>query len=163
MSQVTSFLGEHFFLSNFYHYRPFMHDGFKWTTSEHAFQSIKCADYNYWNLHIDSDYEFESCDIFKAATPREAKTLGRKCKMRDDWDQIKERVMFDVLWSKFFPGSELSKRLAATGDAELIEGNDFGDVTWGAVLIGKSSWIDPCWQGKNKLGKILMVIRELQR
>ncbi len=167
MSQITSFLGEHFFLSNFYHYKPFIHDSCLWRTSEHTFQAIKCSDYTNWldacEEGHDSHEAMEANSIWKAATPQEARDLGQQCKMHDDWEQIKERVMFDILWSKFFPGSELSKRLAATGGAELIESNDFGDVTWGAVLTGNSVWIDPCWQGKNKLGKILMAIRGLQR
>ena len=36
-----------------------------------------------------------------------------------------------------------------TGEAELIEGNDWGDITWG-VCNGI---------GENKLGKILMKLR----
>jgi len=46
---------------------------------------------------------------------------------------------------------DLGDQLLATGDVELIEGNTWHDTEWG-VCNGI---------GKNKLGKILMRIREI--
>jgi len=43
----------------------------------------------------------------------------------------------------------LRKKLLATGNATLIEGNTWGDTYWG-VCKGK---------GQNKLGKLLMELR----
>ena len=54
--------------------------------------------------------------------------------------------MRQILAKKFTPTNELGQRLIATGDAELIEGNTWGDTIWG-VCDGK---------GDNMLGKILM-------
>lgn len=47
----------------------------------------------------------------------------------------------------------LSEMLEATGDAELIEGNHWGDTFWG-VCNGV---------GQNNLGKLLMAIRSENR
>ena len=75
MSQITSFLGEHFFLSNFYHYKPFIHDSCLWRTSEHTFQAIKCSDYTNWLDACEEGYDsheaMEANSIWKAATPQE--------------------------------------------------------------------------------------------
>ena len=56
--------------------------------------------------------------------------------------------MEDFLRQKF-TDSDLKEKLLATGDAELIEGNHWGDVIWG-VCNGI---------GENNLGKLLMNIR----
>ena len=57
--------------------------------------------------------------------------------------------MEDLLMVKF-KNPELRSRLLATGDAELIEGNNWGDCFWG-VCLG---------EGRNELGKALMRVRE---
>jgi predicted NAD-dependent protein-ADP-ribosyltransferase YbiA (DUF1768 family) len=51
---------------------------------------------------------------------------------------------------KFTYDAELRQKLLATGDAILEEGNDWGDRVWG-VVDGV---------GKNRLGKILMKVRD---
>ena len=82
-------------------------------------------------------------------TSPEAKALGRKIELRPDWDSVKDIVMYDVCKLKFTTHTDLKEKLLSTGDAELIEGNYWGDVYWG-VCNGI---------GKNKLGKTLMRIR----
>jgi len=128
--QITSFRNEYAFLSNFYE-----HDGR--ITAEHLFQSMKCA-VPWWQLYI-----------LDAPNPAEAKKRGRQAPMREDWEDIKLRVMESILLMKFRPGSEMLTRLLSTGDAELIEGNWWGDKYWG-VCDGT---------GFNHLGKLLMAIR----
>jgi predicted NAD-dependent protein-ADP-ribosyltransferase YbiA (DUF1768 family) len=51
---------------------------------------------------------------------------------------------------KFTHDAKLRQKLLATGDAILEEGNDWGDQVWGVVN----------GVGKNRLGKILMKVRE---
>ena len=45
---------------------------------------------------------------------------------------------------------ELAEKLLATGEAELIEGNSWGDTTWGVYKD----------IGENRLGKLLMQVRQ---
>ena len=45
---------------------------------------------------------------------------------------------------------DLAEKLLATGDEELVEGNDWNDRIWGKVN----------GQGENRLGIILMKVRE---
>ncbi len=61
--------------------------------------------------------------------------------------------MDSFLREKFSPEMILSEMLEATGDAELIEGNHWGDTFWG-VCNGV---------GQNNLGKLLMAIRSENR
>lgn len=61
--------------------------------------------------------------------------------------------MHDLVLRKFTAHPDLTELLLVTGDAELIEGNTWGDTTWG-VCRGK---------GENLLGKILMAVRETLR
>ena len=58
--------------------------------------------------------------------------------------------MRDALIQKF-SDKKLQKKLIDTGDAELIEGNWWGDKFWG-VCEG---------EGENHLGKLLMEVREM--
>lgn len=83
-----------------------------------------------------------------SGTPQQAKTLGRSCQLRADWDEVKDKVMFEILQAKF-RDRRLAKDLLDTRPHDLIEGNTWGDTYWG-VCNG---------EGENKLGKLLMKVR----
>lgn len=134
--KIDNFEGEFRFLSNFapsvVHF-----DGMEFPSVEHAYQAAKT---------FDKDLRIK---IRNAKTPNEAKKLGKKVKLRQDWDDVKIDVMLGLLEQKFaIP--ELHQLLLNTGDAELVEGNWWGDTFWG-VCRG---------HGKNHLGKLLMTIRK---
>lgn len=118
------------FLSNFY-----SHNGA--LTVEHFFQAAKTTDPG-WNA-----------EIMAAPTPAAAKKLGRRAPLRPDWDDVKIQVMLELLRTKF-SDPELAQMLLDTGDAELIEGNWWGDRFWG---VSKGS-------GENHLGRLLMQVRD---
>lgn len=139
MTVISSFQGEYFFLSNFF-YSPVELDGKTYPAVEHAFQAAKTF-----------DHELRQ-NILQSASPAHAKQLGRKVPLRPDWEQVKFEIMFMLLQQKFTQ-ADLRHKLLITGDAELIEGNTWGDKVWGCVLY-KGQWI-----GKNHLGKLLMKVR----
>lgn len=131
---IRYFDGKYFFLSNFY-CRPVEYNGFVFDNNEAAFQAAKCP------------YRMaEFCGL----NPSEAKRLGRRVHLRSDWEAIKDHVMYDVCMAKFTQNPDLAERLIQTGDALLEEGNTWGDKVWG-VCDGV---------GENRLGKILMRIRD---
>ena len=134
---IDRFDGEYAFLSN-YSASPFKDEcGDFFPTMEHYFQAQKAT-----NL-----YDFEL--VRKAKTPGLAKRYGRQIKIVPDWESVKVDVMRKGLHFKFaIP--ELRSLLLATGNEELIEGNYWGDTYWG-VCNGV---------GQNKLGKLLMQVRE---
>lgn len=132
---ISSFQGEHRFLSNF-HIGKVDFAGRDFFTAEAAFQTCKTT------------IPGEQAMIRFASTPAIAKKLGRKCTLRDDWEQIKVPAMENVLRAKF-KNLRLREMLLNTGDAFLIEGNTFGDTFWG-VCNGK---------GFNVLGLLLMRTR----
>ena len=131
------FEGRLAFCSNFYPFEIEV-DGLKFKTSEHAFAAGKTDDPN-WIQKIQL-----------APTPASAKRIGKKCPIREGWGKLRIDRMRKVLAAKFSQGNEMSKLLLATGDEELVEGNNWGDVYWGQVN-GK---------GENWLGKLLMERRE---
>jgi len=109
-------------------------------TVEHYFQAWKTLDPA---LHSE---------IASADDPRHAKTLGRKVKIRTDWESTKEEVMLEGLRLKFALNAFKSK-LLRTGTRQIIEKSRH-DTEWGARL-------DPDgWVGDNKLGLLLMVVRD---
>lgn len=137
---ITRFSGEHSFLSNFHPSRV-QWMGFEVATVEHAFQLAKTFDHSARRA------------IAEALTPSKAKRLGRGVQLRPGWEISKNAVMRALLVQKFTRHLDLAQALLATGDAELIEGNDWGDVYWG-VCRG---------HGRNQLGCQLMEVRALLR
>lgn len=138
---IKNFEGEYAFLSNFY-FSPMIIDNVVYTTNEHYFQAMKSLNPK------------ERQAIVLAPTPGKAKHLGRKVSLRKDWEDIKEEVMLTGLRHKF-SNPELRKKLLATGNEELIEGTTWHDNYWGICDC------EACGgQGKNRLGKLLMQVRE---
>ena len=84
--------------------------------------------------------------------------MGRSVPLRIDWEDIKEKVMLDLLRLKFTKGSLLANYLDETGDATLIEGTTWHDRFWGVCNCEKCQG-----QGKNMLGTLLMRVREENR
>ena len=80
-----------------------------------------------------------------------ATQLGRtrKVKIRNNWDNFKDNVMYDALKAKFTQHKELRKLLIETEAKILIEHTE-NDSYWGDGGDGT---------GKNKLGKLLMKLR----
>jgi len=134
---INQFRGENRFLSNFWP-AEVEYLGITFPTVEHAYQAAKFIDPDI----ID--------DIANLSTPGKAKREVQKYAIeRVDWDDIKSIIMIELVEKKFqIP--ELKDMLIATGDAELVEGNTWGDTYWG-VCGGK---------GENMLGKILMEVRK---
>lgn len=167
MREITEFRGPHSFLSNFHRGDPFYLPGWQrlMPTAEHAFQACK-ARYG------------EGADwVLEADSPQLAKSRGRQVDAHPDWELIKKRIMLKVLLAKF-SDDRLRSLLVSTGDAVLIEGNDWGDTYWGAVRYGARGFDSalPYWHfgvrgpldcgndllaGQNWLGRELMMVREV--
>ena len=104
--------------------------------------------------HVEGEYQaaktIPSSDALLKLSPGQAKVTGRRLKLRRDWEYVKKGVMYNLVRDKFADHPALADALIYTGDAELIEGNYWGDTFWG-VCNGI---------GDNHLGKILMEVRE---
>ena len=131
---IDKFDGNYKFLSNYFEY-PITYGGITYQSSEAAFQAQKCP---------------ERANEFADLPPNEAKALGRKVPLREDWETIKDNIMYEIIYVKFSQTYKLKKALLETGDAELVEGNTWNDKYWG-VCDG---------EGQNKLGSILMRVRD---
>ena len=133
---IKSFCDEYEFLSNFYE-TPVKYK-YLYGSVEAAYQAQKCAN---------------RADVskFTKYTAGKSKRMGRKVELRADWEDVKVSVMRDVVFAKFFQHRELAERLLDTGDATLIEGNDWHDTFWGVDAA--------TGEGQNNLGKILMEVR----
>lgn len=137
---IDSFQGNYAFLSNFYENRDQYIKcdlGLKYKSVEAAFQASKTLDK-------------KMRKVFTELSPSAAKYLGRHIQLREDWEQIKDAVMYQLVMYKFTHCEELRELLLETDDIELVEGNWWNDKYWG-VCNG---------EGQNKLGKILMKVRE---
>ncbi|HEY8097169.1 MAG TPA: NADAR family protein [Methylobacter sp.] len=137
MHQINRFDGEHFFLSNFYPCKVRFDEQF-YNSSEHAYQAAKT---------LDDTIRYKFRQDIKSL---EAKRMGKKIKLRKDWEAVKRNIMEKIVLDKFTRNFDLRERLLQTGSLELIEGNTWNDTYWG-VCNG---------QGFNHLGRILMKVRD---
>jgi N-glycosidase YbiA len=119
---------------------PIKLDGKTWPTSEHYFQARKFAG--------TPDEE----EVRLAKSPMIAARMGRSRKrpLRKDWESVKDTIMHEAVVAKFTQHADLREILLATGDAKLVEHTENDDY-WGDGGDGS---------GKNKLGQILMRVRE---
>jgi ribA/ribD-fused uncharacterized protein len=139
---ITSFRGDHRYLSNFYA-SPITFDNQSWPTAEHLYQALKTTDAETRET------------IRQLSTPREAKLLGQIVALRPNWDDVKFAYMLQVVRLKFHRNPELRAKLLATGDAEIVEGNTWHDNLWGDCSCERCQHIP----GLNRLGEILMHVR----
>ncbi len=138
LSKITSFSGRYRWLSNFWPAEVHF-EGLVYPTTENAYQASKTLDKN-----IRQE--------FVTMTPGQAKRRGQEIEIHDDWERRKIDIMFSLNLRKFSK-ADLGKRLAETGDAEIIEGNTWDDTFWG-VCEGV---------GENNLGIILMRLRTIMQ
>ena len=78
--------------------------------------------------------------IQAARTPGAAKRAGQRVDISEDWDVVRIGIMDHGLKHKFIRGSWLAEQLTATGDARLVEGNNWGDTFWGVSRGEGENW-----------------------
>lgn len=135
-TDCPAFRGKYAFLSNF-HPCKVVYEGIEYPSSEHAFMSGKTLD------------QQEKQHIASLPTPAAAKKYGRSITLRPDWEEVKFKIMEDVLRIKF-EDPKLREKLLATKGFLLEELNWWKDTCWG-ICNGV---------GENHLGKLLMKVRD---
>lgn len=130
--------------SNFYNCTV-TYRGITYNNSEAAWQAQK----------VENEEEKK---VFANLDPSKAKSLGRKVKLRSDWEDVKYDFMIKVLYCKFSQHPELKKILLDT-ENDYIEENttEWHDNIWGNCRCVKCQEII----GQNLLGKALMYVREV--
>lgn len=136
---IKEFKGEYAFLNNFY-LCPVEYKGIVYSNNEAAFQAQKTLDEK-----IKKQFE--------TLGPIEARNLGRSISLCKDWEVVKDQTMYEICFAKFTQHPDLMDALVLTGKRPLEEGNHWNDRYWGTVR----------GIGQNKLGKILMKIREKEQ
>ena len=123
-------------LSNFER-SPQRVDGVCYETNEHYYQSQKAIGLDIWKW------------IKEAPNPFLAMKAGRSLRnkeIRNDWHEIKDKIMLRGLRAKFDQNDILKQDLLDTGNATLHEDSET-DMFWGI-------------KGRDILGKLLMKVRE---
>lgn len=134
---INSFSGEYRFLSNFWKATVTL-DGVVYPSVEHAYQAAKT---------LDAEVRKKILAIDK---PGEVKKFARTIEIREDWEEVKVHIMFDLVTQKFFNHPHLAGMLLDTEGMKIVEGNTWGDTFWGECN----------GVGKNMMGKIAMLVRK---
>lgn len=147
MSDIISFKDKHSYLSNFYDFGKLGYaltseldeSSHKFYTTESLYQCLKSETPNF--------------ALFSVLNPYHSKQTGKTVKLRPEWNQIKHRVMSELV-DKKFDIPILSKMLLETANSNLIEGNLHHDNFFGACSCIKCS--ESIIPKMNILGKLLM-------
>lgn len=140
MNKIAGFNGQYRWLSNFWFAEVKMY-GETYRSVENAYQAAK-------KLNALERLPFQTCDA------KTAKQLGKQKPIRADWEQVREGIMLELIRRKFFGHPELAERLLNTGDVYIEESLLWHDRFWGNCICGS------CPAGQNKLGHIIMQVRE---
>jgi ribA/ribD-fused uncharacterized protein len=126
-------------LGTYSHY-AFELEGKEWPSVEHYFQGMKFTDPTYQE------------SIRNAATPHEARRLGRKKKqwLRADWKKVRETVMTRAVYIRCRTYPVITEALLDTGDKQIFENSNY-DYFWGC---GRDR------RGENAYGRVLMNVRK---
>lgn len=105
--------------------------------------------------------------ILKTEDPERIKKLGREVKGFDAnrWDKISEEVVLKGNLHKFGQNMKLFILLLNTGNMTLVEASPY-DKIWGIGMTAEVAdryGYPHVWKGKNKLGFILMEVRDILR
>ena len=134
---------------------PFKFNGVEYPSVENAFNAHKINDDDpraqiYRNIFSTYNY--------KTLSPKEAQEMGKKLfepgennyLLRRDWDEIKLKLMKDIIREYYISNPEQLYKLINTDDKELI------------YLDKKTNsyWVEKSNKGQNNHGKILMELRE---
>lgn len=157
VARIDSFKGTP--LSNFHPVRV-VWNGVEYPSVENAYQAAKFD-------HAQTAYGHvvqSALSALRTCSAAEAKRLARNTLHgglvvfdESAWKRNRVAVMRELLRQKFSV-PELRAYLLSTGDAELVEGNNWGDTFWG-VCTGCGKW----WcehGGENMLGRLLMELRD---
>ena len=145
--QLTmGFKGKFAYLSNM-SYAPFEMNGHWFLTAEHAYHFWKCK-------YKDEAMQFECSNPNSISDPYAARAAGHKVKIRDNWDQIKVKVMRNILEAKFSQNEYLLEKLSKETSGVICEYNTWGDKFWGKAKV------EGHYEGRNELGKLLTELRD---
>lgn len=129
-------------------------DGVQYPSVEHYFQAMKAKEFK-------DDEMFDK--IVKAKTGKAVKAMGKKIKnfVKEVWDAKRDEVMRLGVRSKFIQHPELRKQLLETGDRQIGEA-DARNLYWGigTAETSEKSKHPEKWRGQNKMGKLLMELRQ---
>ena len=135
--------------SNFRYYpRPIMDraTGIIYRTPEHLYQAAKTLD-------LDQRRAVAAC-----STPGKAKRMGRKVDIRPGWEGLKFDVMVYAQTKMVEQDPYYAARLRQSSDEDLIEWNNWHDMTWGHCTC--RSMFCKGKKPQNLMQKVLIQIRD---
>lgn len=123
---------------------PLLYQGLTFKNVETFYQAMKTLD-------------FETRKKISLSTAAGSKKIGRTILIRNDWEDIKEKVMLYALNYKFTIDTSWGKKLLET-EGDITEWNYWHDNYWGHCTCSNCKYTNVI--PKNTLGKMLVKIRQ---
>jgi ribA/ribD-fused uncharacterized protein len=154
----TTFSHVYFFgdvFSNFYNCK-FTINGQEYSSVEQYYMRHKALHFNDMETAKKIMNENHSFKIKKLGNNSKIKNFNK-----EEWDQVKDSYMTEACFAKFSQNEELRSILLSTGSSTLAEASPF-DFYWGSgVALNDKRILDASeCKGQNKLGQILMKVRD---
>ena len=129
-----------------------VYDDLKFASSEHAYLYTRC-------MLIGEENVADA--VRNAPTPKDAKNIASSISrhLMNEWDDSKERIMYEILLSKSKCVPEFRQALLLSGSSSIVEATS--NVFWGCGLnstLAKTT-LPKFYRGQNKLGIILEQLR----
>jgi len=125
----------------------------KFQCSEQAYMYEKCMFFNQPEMAMQ---------CIEETNPTKVKKIGRSIPNfeQDKWNKFSFDVMYKICLQKFQGNEEAKKELIDSGDKVLVEASPY-DKIWGVGLSELDDRIlqEEYWEGENRLGKVLMKVR----
>ena len=142
-------------LSTYNTAEPFKYNDLEYPSIEHAFNAQKLDN----DDPMSEEYRMAlSTNVTDVITPSAAKKFGgknsfkeNKYNLRDDWDNIKLKIMEEIIREYYLSNIEYIDKLLKTNNKLLVYKEDKINDYWG---VNKKN------EGRNNLGNILMKLRE---
>ena len=142
---VNAFTKEYAFLNNFFPCN-ISYNNFDYMSAEAAYQAEK--------IEVKNRSDLRMKEKFQHYLAHEAYIEGKKVQLREDWDSVKDNIMYEILFKKFTQNTHLKNLLKNTRAKELKNINMYNDTYWGLCVDE-----DGNYYGKNMLGNLLMKVR----
>jgi len=107
--------------------------------------------------------DVKASQIMNATNPDEQRRIGSKVMHfnKDTWNNKTNLIMHEANFNKFMQNSELKQELLATAGSTLAQACPFrGDWSTGYFVDERNCHNRQQWNGMNKLGEILTILRE---
>ena len=129
---------------------------------DHSFKSVEQANYQHSKAVYVGDVT-SATKLMYTTDHAAVKKIGSKVAgvNGSNWDTVKNNIMKDLITKKFTDNDDLKAELLATGNKAMVVSGRDPQYACGLPIVHKDIFNQTKWTGKNMLGDILCIVRDI--